>query len=120
MCDLEPVDRRSFLVAAAGATAGLAGGCQDNRPQREPDSAAPAAGPPASQGPSVALALDDPAIQHEMVTFRSGAAIVHGYLARPKAAGRYRAVVVLHGDVGVPDGPRETCAQLAQSGFVAL
>src|SRR5262249_45915770 len=81
-------------------------------------------GPPETKQPeqreAETRALDDPAIQHEMVSFRSGEDTVRGYLARPKAQGRYRAVLVLHGDVGVPEGHRNTAAQLAQSGFVAL
>jgi carboxymethylenebutenolidase len=65
-------------------------------------------------------ALDDPAVEHEMVAFRSGTDTIHGYLARPAAAGRYPAVVVLHGEFGVSEGQRNIAAQLAQDGFVAL
>jgi carboxymethylenebutenolidase len=55
-----------------------------------------------------------------MVSFTSGADAVQGYLARPKAAGRYPAVLVLHGEFGVPEGLRNAAAQLAQNGFVGL
>jgi carboxymethylenebutenolidase len=120
MCDVEPVDRRSFLVSAAAATAGLAVGWRSELPRREADSAAPAESAPAPPSTPAARALDDPSVEHEMVSFRSGADVLHGYLARPKAAGRHRAVLVLHGEVGVLEGPRETAAQLAQEGFVAL
>jgi carboxymethylenebutenolidase len=55
-----------------------------------------------------------------MVSFKSGTDVIGGYLARPKATGQYRAVLVLHGEFGVPEGMRNTAAQLAQAGFVGL
>jgi carboxymethylenebutenolidase len=97
-CDGEPVDRRSFLTGVASATAGLA----------------------LVQQPSEKRALDDPTIQHEMVSFKSGTDTIQGYLARPKAADQYRAVVILHGEFGVPEGQRNIAAQLAQNGFIGL
>jgi hypothetical protein len=65
-------------------------------------------------------ALDDPTILHEAVIFKNGADIIDGYLARPKAAGQYRAVVILHGNAGLPEDIRNTAAQVAQAGFVGL
>jgi carboxymethylenebutenolidase len=114
MCDLEPVDRRSFLVQAASATAGIAVGCHGARAEPE----APQDDSPRSQ-PSEARA-GDPDVQGEMVSFKSGKDIVRGYLARPRAAGRYRAIVLLHGELGVPAGPRNVAEQLARAGFVCL
>jgi len=113
MCDLEPVDRRSFIVQVASATA-MAVGCHGARadPESRPDRS------PRSE-PSDAGA-DDPAIQGEIVSFESGGDLVRGYLARPMAAGRYRAIVLLHGELGVPEGPRNVAAQLARAGFVCL
>lgn len=119
-CDGEPVDRRSFLAGVASATAGMAVGCQGERPKAETPEAGPPVGEPTARKPPEERALDDPAVRHEMVSFKSGADTAQGYLARPRAAGRYRAVLVLHGEFGVPDGMRNTAAQLAQAGFVGL
>jgi carboxymethylenebutenolidase len=55
-----------------------------------------------------------------MVSFKSGTATIQGFQARPKSAGRYPAVVVMHGDFGVPGVNRYTAALLAQNGFVSL
>jgi carboxymethylenebutenolidase len=98
----------------------LAVGCQGERPKPDAPEAGPSASKPAEQKPSEARALDDPTVQHEMVSFKSGTDVVEGYVARPKAEGHYRAVLVLHGEFGVPEGMRNTAAQLAQAGFVVL
>jgi len=114
MCDLEPVDRRSFLVSVASVTAGIAVGCHGARTDPEPSQdASPRSEPPEARA-------DDAGIQGEMVSFKSGEDVVRGYLARPKAAGRHRAIVLLHGEVGVPEGPRNVAEQLAQAGYVCL
>jgi carboxymethylenebutenolidase len=54
------------------------------------------------------------------VTFRSGRTPIKGYLARPRAERRYPAVIILHGNPGIPDDIRNAAAQLAQAGMVAL
>jgi carboxymethylenebutenolidase len=65
-------------------------------------------------------ALDDPNVIHEAVTFKNDAEAIDGYLARPKATEQYRAVVILHGNAGLPEDIRNTAAQVAQAGFVGL
>jgi len=65
-------------------------------------------------------ALNDPAVTQTMVSFKSGRDTIEGYLARPRKAGRYRAVVVLHGNLHLPEDHRYTAAQLGQAGFAAL
>lgn len=65
-------------------------------------------------------ALDDPKVLHGPVTFASGDATINGYLARPKGAGRRRAIVILHGNAGLPADVREAAAQVARAGFVGL
>jgi carboxymethylenebutenolidase len=65
-------------------------------------------------------ALSDPKVIQGMVSFKSGADIIQGYLARPAKAGRFPAVVVLHGNLHLPESHRYTAAQLAQGGFVSL
>jgi carboxymethylenebutenolidase len=119
-CDGEPFDRRSFLAGVASATAGMAIGCHGERPKPNASEAGPSESKPAEQKPSAARVLDDPAIQQEMVSFKIGKDTVEGYLTRPKATGQYGAVLVLHGEFGVPEGTRNTAAQLAQAGFIGL
>jgi carboxymethylenebutenolidase len=114
MCDLEPVDRRSFIVQVASATAGMAVGCHgawSGAEARRDDSP--------RGNPSEARA-DESGIQGEMVSFKSGEDLVRGYLARPKDSGRHRAILLLHGEIGVPEGPRNVAEQLAQAGYVCL
>jgi carboxymethylenebutenolidase len=106
-CGAESVDRRAFLAAGAVTITGLDA---TGSPVSSQDKGA-------ATSPRV---LDDATIQHEMVSFKSGQDTVEGYLARPKAVGQYRAVIVLHGDFRVPEGQRNTAAQLAQAGFVGL
>jgi len=64
--------------------------------------------------------LNDTNVIQGMVSFKSGAEVIQGYLARPRKAGRFRAVVVLHGSLHLPEDHRYTAAQLAQAGFVSL
>jgi len=119
-CDNEPVDRRSFLAGVTTTTAGMALAPLGDSSRALASEAAPPDDKRTEPQDAVVRALDDPAVQHEMVSFKSGKDTVEGYLARPKAAGRYRVVVVLHGDVGVPESHRNTAAQIAQGGFVGL
>ena len=65
-------------------------------------------------------ALDGPNVSHESVNFYNEEAKIEGFLARPKKAGRFRAVIVTHGNAGLPEDVRNTAAQLAQAGFFAL
>ncbi len=100
----EGMERRSFLGAATAAVVGvtLSSELLAQQPQ-----------PPTN-------ALSDPNVIQEMVSFKSGQDIIQGYLARPRKAGRFRAVVVLHGNLHLPEDHRYTAAQLAQEGFVGL
>jgi carboxymethylenebutenolidase len=79
-----------------------------------------ALGPEAIGAPPPTKALEDPDLLQGMVTFKSGTETLQGYQARPKRVGRYPAVLVLHGQFGVPEADRYTAAQLAQAGFVGL
>lgn len=101
----EGIERRAFLTSATAAIVGIA-------------LASDIAGQQTIQPPS--NALNDPNIVQEMVSFKSGEFTIQGYQARPKAAGKYHAVLVLHGDFGVPEDHRFTAAQLAQNGFASL
>jgi carboxymethylenebutenolidase len=65
-------------------------------------------------------ALADSGITTETVTFKNGADDIRGFLARPKAAGKYGTVLLIPGITGVDGYIKETTAQLAQAGLAAL
>jgi carboxymethylenebutenolidase len=99
--------RRSFISNAAAALAGvsvLGPNAVSGRQQKSTET----------------KALDDPNITHGRVAFRNGPNTIEGYLARPKAAGRFRAVVIFSPNPGLPEDIRNTAAQLAQGSFVGL
>lgn len=98
------LERRSFLGAATAAVVGVTLR-SDLLPQER-------------QAPT--NALNDPTVIQDMVSFKSGPDIIQGYLARPRKAGRFRAVVVLHGNLHLPEDHRYTAAQLAQVGLIGL
>ena len=95
------ITRRSFL---AGATAVIAGGAFDSE----------------AAGLQQQEVLTDPSIVQDEVSYKSGTDTIKGFLARPKKAGRYSAVLIAHGNTGVPSDIQYTAAYLAQAGFVAL
>jgi len=97
------IKRRSFLTGAAAAVVGVTLGSEIVAQQQPPSNA-----------------LSDPNVVQGMVSFRSGADTIQGYLARPNRAGNFRAVVVLHGNLHLPEDHRYTAAQLAHGGFVGL
>lgn len=100
------MDRRSLLKGAAagvvgsGVAAGLA--------------AAPEA---EAQNKN---AIQDPKISTRMVEFKNGADTINGFLARPKAEGKYGSVIVIPGIFGLDNYIKETTSQLAQAGLVGL
>src|SRR5262245_10085463 len=95
----EDITRRHFLTGTATGVAGAAAAAVGAEAQPKEK------------------ALNDPNVVHEQVTFKSGADTTNGYLARPKAAGRHPAVLMIPGIFGVTEYMRESAAQLAQSGF---
>lgn len=102
-CDDEYPDRRRFLAGAMAAAAGTALHSSVSGQQSQ-----------------TLKALDDPNISHYAVTFKNGAETIKGYLARPKKEGRYRGVIVSHGNPGIPEDIRNAAAQMAQLGYVGL
>lgn len=64
--------------------------------------------------------LQDPQLLMQEIKFMNGPDTINGFLARPKKAGRFPAVVVVPGDPGLTAYTRVTTAQLAQAGFTAL
>ena len=101
------VERRTFLTGATFAAIGAALGVKSFAQQSPPPK------PPTG-------ALTDPEVIQTEVSFKSGPDTIGGYLTRPRKKGRYRAVVVLHGNLFLPEDHRYTAAQLAQAGFVGL
>jgi carboxymethylenebutenolidase len=110
MCIEDDCDkgRRSFLTRAAGAVAGLA--------------ASRASFAQLNQYPNaVTRVLDHPTITHGPVMFQHAKKdLIGGYLARPKAEGRYASVIVIAGNVISEEYIPNTCAALAVAGFVGL
>jgi carboxymethylenebutenolidase len=78
-----------------------------------------AAAPPAPGALSVSAS--DPAVEASKVQYDStGGTKVTGYLARPKAAGSYPGVVVIHENRGLNDHIRDVARRLAKANFIAL
>ena len=105
-CEDDDVDRRSFLVGGALALAGFAALAAEGAAQEKP--------PPPTR------VLDDPTVRHGKVTFKSGDKEIDGYLARPKAEGKYPAVLVIAGNRITEEYIPNTCAALAVAGYVGL
>jgi carboxymethylenebutenolidase len=99
------IERRTFLTGATAAVVGVTLASEGfAQPQQQPPT----------------NALNDTNVIQGMVSFKSGADVIQGYFARPRKAGRFRAVMVLHGSLHLPEDHRYTAAQLAQAGFVSL
>ncbi|HEX8284123.1 MAG TPA: dienelactone hydrolase family protein [Pyrinomonadaceae bacterium] len=105
--------RRTFLGGAFRALAASALASKVFGRQRPTPTPKPAE-------PLEPLALRDPNVVQGDFEFKSGAATMNAYLARPKGAGRHAAVVIFSPNPGMTDDLRNTAAQLAQGGFVGL
>jgi len=62
----------------------------------------------------------DPAISTNDVDFPGKAGTVFGYLARPAAAGKFPALIVIHANQGINDYARDVARRFAKQGYVAL
>src|SRR5262245_13394876 len=102
-CKHDDIDRRAFLNDGTAALTALAtlGANEEKKP------------PPTR-------VLDDPTIRHGKVVFKSGDKEIDGYLARPKAGGKYPAVLVVAGNLISEEYIPNTCAALAVAGYVGL
>jgi carboxymethylenebutenolidase len=105
-CESNDVNRRSFMIGGATAIAGLTALTTNGAVQEEE--------PPPTR------VLDEPGIQHGKVTFPSGDEEIDGFLALPKAEGKYPAVLVIAGNRITEEYIPNTCAALAVAGYVAL
>ena len=73
------------------------------------------------RGAGRVLILGAPASADELVKFASaGGDPIQGYLTRPKGAGPFPAVVLLHTCLGLPANRRSTADAFAKWGYVAL
>lgn len=59
-------------------------------------------------------------VDAQTVTYRSGTATISAYLAKPTAAGKHAAVIVVHDVGGLNDAVQGVVRRLAQAGFVAI
>src|SRR5579863_7837161 len=60
------------------------------------------------------------ALETRDVTFQSDGFAMRAYLARPKAAGTYPGVIVLHEAFGLVEHERDVARRFANAGFIAL
>lgn len=107
-CEDDDLDvrRRSFLVGGMAALAGVA--------------LASTAGAQTPSEPPPTRVMDDPTVEKGGVTFRSGDEEIDGYLARPRAAGKRPAVLVIAGNRITEEYIQNTCVALAVAGYVGL
>jgi carboxymethylenebutenolidase len=101
-------DRRVFLERAARIV-GSVSAAAALLPLLAPDDARAAMVPP-----------DDQRVTAARVTFPGATGEVKAYLAKPKAAGKYGAVAVVHAIGGISPHIEDVCRRLAVDGFIAL
>ena len=105
-CEIENRSRRAFLANAATAIAGVALGAkaiaQENSKQE------------------ISKNRADSKITSEAIKFPNGKDLIDGYLARPNKEGKFRAVLILHGNAGLPEDVNDTAEKMAELGFVGL
>ncbi len=112
MCISDECDegRRNFLTAAVTAVVGLTASNIAGQSRKYPH-----------EHDVVTRVLDDPSITHGPVLFKhNGKDTIDGFLARPKAEGRYPVVIVIPGNVITEEYIPNTCAALAVAGYVGL
>lgn len=76
--------------------------------------------PPAEPMSPFTVAANDPAIIAGPVTFPSGTANIMAYWARPRADGRYPAVMICHENAGTSEHFRDIARRFAKNGYVAI
>lgn len=113
---LERVYRITGSAAAAAGTL-LALGV---RPAyADPLAAATFQAPISPQSPFI-VPENDPDVIAGPVTFPSGAVTIQAYWARPRATGRFAAVLVCHENRGTDDHYRDVTRRFAKNGYVGL
>jgi len=132
--------RRDLIRRILGITGGIAAtatlllgmGCQPGAvpppagptAQPQPVGASPLPTAPPQPAPEARSKLsvkpDDPAIQAAEVTFPGDGATLVGYLAQPKGAGPFPAVLVGHENRGLVEHIRDVARRFAKAGYVGL
>jgi carboxymethylenebutenolidase len=114
--------RRVLMITGSvplTASALLALGCSDSDDDAEPAATA-AAAPTSAAGTQAGTSATDPDLEASDITWTGPASEMKGYLARPKAAGSYPAVIVIHENRGLLDHFKDVSRRFAKEGFVAL
>jgi len=103
--------RRTFLATTAAAVVGLAAtGNAGQQTAKYPQ-----------EEKVVTRVLDNPTITHGPVVFQHNKKdTIDGFLARPKADGKYPVVVLIAGNVITEEYIQNTCAALAVAGNIGL
>jgi carboxymethylenebutenolidase len=121
------LNRREFLrrtVLMAGGTALAVPVLQSLGVTTSLDEVSAASGAPApqvAQTSGVTVPPTDPALQSAgMVSYASGGVAVQAYLSRPKGAGPFPAVVVVHENRGLLEHFKDVTRRLAKLGYAAL
>ena len=121
------LNRREFLrrtVLMAGGTALAVPVLQSLGVTASLEEVSAASGDPAprvAQASGITVPANDPALESAgMVSFASGGVTVHAYLSRPKDAGPFPAVVVIHENRGLLEHFKDVTRRLAKLSYVAL
>jgi carboxymethylenebutenolidase len=107
-------------TAAVLATLGCGSAGDGGAPTATAAPTQPAPTPPPATGPGVTVQPTDPAIQVEEVRYPGPASQIFAYLARPRQAGTYPAIVVIHENQGLNEHTRDIARRFAKEGFVGL
>lgn len=100
--------RREFILRAAAITGSFAAANAFLQPLMS------------SFGYAAQVDPNDPALNSAEIQFPGKAGAVHGCLSRPKAPGKYPAIIVIHENRGLNDHIRDVARRLAKEGYVAL
>lgn len=102
------ISRREFILRAAAITGSFAAANAFIQPL------IPSFGHAAQVNPS------DPALNSSEIQYQGKGGTVYGYLSRPKASGKYPAIVIISDNVGLSDHVRDVARRYAKEGYVAL
>jgi carboxymethylenebutenolidase len=97
----------AVTTAASGTTAAASG-----------TTAAAAATQGQAKGP-LTVAATDPAVEATDITIQGDTTIL-AYMAKPKAAGTYPGVIVIHENRGLTDHIKDVARRFAKAGFIAI
>lgn len=115
---LERVFRITGSTAAAAGTL-LALGVKPAFADPLASASAQAVVPTAPTSP-LSVPANDPAVIAGAVTFPSGGATIMAYWARPRAEGRYPAVLICHENTGTGEHYQDVTRRFAKAGYVGL